>query len=414
MNDGGYAGRQPEFRTGEDVSHHQCAVRYYPVRVIVDRLQHMSKFLLGYTLALARTGFFIALSLGGLTTCVRGQWVASPYSPNVLSQSVPATRDGMQRPDATATQAQPFATLVGKVLDPAGNALPGVDVTLVEVSSGMHSVLKSDPQGGFMFTDLAPGIYQVKVDAPGLGLSGAAQVVLGRSQRRQLNVFAMQPAAEKTTVNVTATLQQIAQAQVKQQEQQRVLGFFPNYYTSYLWDAAPMTKKLKFTLALRTLTDPVTFFMTGAIAGVEQAHKTFPGYGQGSEGYAKRYGATYADTLSSRMLASAIFPTMLHQDPRYFYQGSGTSRSRVLHALLSTVICRGDNGRLEPNFSRIAGSFGAAGLSNLYRAEQDRQAGLTFRNGLIILGGNAVTNVLREFLSRKVTTNVPAFANGKP
>ncbi len=244
--------------------------------MIVDRLQDMSKFLLGYTLALARTGLFIALSLGGLTTCLRGQWVATPYSPNVLSQSVPATRDGMQRPDATATQAQLFATLVGKVLDVAGNALPGVDVTLVGVSNGKHSILKSDPQGVFMFADLAPGIYQLKVDAPGLGLSGAAQVVLGRRQRRQLNVFAMQAATQKTTVNVTATLQQIAQAQVKKQEQQRVLGFFPNYYTSYLWDAAPMTKKLKFTLALRTLTDPVTFFVTGAIAGVEQAHNTFP------------------------------------------------------------------------------------------------------------------------------------------
>ncbi len=301
--------------------------RYYPVRVIVDRLQDMSKFLLGYTLALARTGLFIVLSLGGLTTCVRGQWVATPYSPNVLSQSVPDTR-GMQRPDATATQAQPFATLVGKVLDVAGNALPGVDVTLVGVSNGKHSILKSDPQGVFMFADLAPGIYQLKVDVPGLGLSGAAQVVLGRRQRRQLNVFAMQAATQKTTVNVTATLQQIAQAQVKGQEEQRVLGFFPNYYTSYLWDAAPMTKKLKFTLALRTLTDPVTFFVTGAIAGVEQAHNTFPGYGQGSEGYAKRYGGTYADTLTSRMLGSAIFPTMLHQDPRYFYQGSGTVRSR--------------------------------------------------------------------------------------
>ncbi len=382
--------------------------------MIVDRLQDMSKFLLSYTLAVARTGVFIALSVGGFTTCVRGQSIAMPHSPNLLSQVVPATRDGMQSPDAPASQARAFATLVGKVRDVAGNVLPGADVTLTGVSNGVHSTVKSDPQGGFTFDDLAPGIYQVKVDAPALGLSGAAQVVLGRSQRRQLNVFAMQAAAQKTTVHVTATLQQIAQAQVKEQEQQRVLGFFPNYYTSYLWDAAPMNKKLKLTLALRTLTDPVTFFVTGAIAAVEQAHNTFPGYGQGSEGYAKRYGGTYADTLTSRMLGSAIFPALLHQDPRYFYQGSGSVRSRVLHALLATVVCRGDNGRLEPNYSRMAGSFAAAGLSNLYRAQQDRQVGLTFRNGLIILGGNAVTNVLREFLSRKLTTNVPVFANGKP
>ena len=175
-----------------------------------------------------------------------------------------------------------------------------------------------------------------------------------------------------------------------------------------------MTTKLKFKLALRTTTDPVTFFVVAGVAGAEQAHKTFPGYGQGSEGYAKRYGASYADTVAGRMIGSAILPAVLHQDPRYFYQGSGTTRSRLLHALVSTVVCRGDNGRLEPNYSHILGSFAAAGLSNVYRAPQDRQASLTFRNGFIIVGSGAVVNVLREFVSRKLTSSVPVFAKGKP
>src|SRR3954464_12280969 len=239
------------------------------------RGENISEFLVGYALSRARTGLFIALAIGGLTTCAGGQ--------NSLSQSVSATSEGMQSSDATAIQAQSLAQLVGKVLDRAGKALPDIDVTLVAESNGVHSNSKSDWQGGFSFDDLAPGIYQVKVNAPGLGLSGAAQVVLGPGQRRQLNVLAMEPATEKTVVNVNANLQQVAQAQVEQQEQQRVFGFFPNYYTSYLWDAAPMPGKLKFSLAVRTLTDPVTFFMTGAIAGVEQAHNTFPGYGQGFE-----------------------------------------------------------------------------------------------------------------------------------
>ena len=137
-------------------------------------------------------------------------------------------------------------------------------------------------------------------------------------------------------------------------------------------------------------------------------------YGQGFEGYAKRYGASYADTVSARMFGSAIFPVLLHQDPRYFYQGSGSTRSRLLYALVSTVVCRGDNGRLEPNYSHVLGSFAAAGLSNLYRAPEDRKASLTFRNGLIITANGAVVNILREFLSRKLTPNVPGFANGKP
>ena len=197
-------------------------------------------------------------------------------------------------------------------------------------------------------------------------------------------------------------------------EQQRIFGLLPNYYTSYIWDAAPITAKIKFKLALRTAIDPVTFILVGAVAGAEQQHKTFPGYGQEAQGYVKRYGASYADTVAGRMLGSAIFPALFHQDPRYFYQGSGTVRSRLLHALTSTVVARGDNGQLQPNYSHVLGTFAAAGLSNVYRTSQDRQASLTFRNGLIITGSSAVANVMREFLSRKLTPSVPAFANGKP
>ena len=158
----------------------------------------------------------------------------------------------------------------------------------------------------------------------------------------------------------------------------------------------------------------MTFLVVGAVAGVEQGHKTFPGYGQGFEGYAKRYGASYADVVSGRMFGSAIFPVLLHQDPRYFYQGSGSTRSRLLYALTSTFVSRGDDGRREPNYSYVLGSFTAAGFSNLYRTSQDRRASLTFRNGFIIIGSGAVVNVFREFLSRKLTTGVPPFANGKP
>ena len=175
-----------------------------------------------------------------------------------------------------------------------------------------------------------------------------------------------------------------------------------------------MTRKLKFKLAVRTAVDPVTFLVVGGIAGAEQYHKTFPGYGMGAEGYAKRYGATYADTVSGRIFGSAVFPALFHQDPRYFYQGSGSVRSRILYALAATVICRGDDRQLEPNYSHVLGSFAAAGLSNLYRSPQDRTATLTIRNGFIITGGSAVVNLMREFLSRKMTPNVPAFANGKP
>jgi hypothetical protein len=292
--------------------------------------------------------------------------------------------------------------------------LAAVPVTLVGEDNPVHRVVTADDNGAFSFDDLPAGTYQVKINVNGLEPFVSAPVVIAAGEKRELPVVSIRIATKNTTVGVSATLNDVAQAQVNEEEKQRILGLLPNYYTSYIWNAAPMTPKLKFNLALRTVTDPVTFVVVAGTAGVEQAHKTFPGYGEEFRGYAKRYGAAYADTVSGRMLGNAIFPTLLHQDPRYFYRGSGSTRSRLLYALVSSVVCRGDNGQLEPNYSHVLGSFAAAGLSNVYRAPQDRRASLTLRNGLIIVASGAAVNVLREFLSRKLTANVPAFAKGKP
>jgi hypothetical protein len=362
---------------------------------------------------LARAGLFVLLC-AWLQTSIRAQNLPNVFAGKNLTQASGGTENSVQTPNAAIIQSPSSATIKGIVEDTDGAVIPGAEVAIVDRNNTMHRVTMADGHGNFEFDDLAPGTYRVTADAPGVTASATSTVVLGSGERREVNLVAAQIAVQKTTVEVTASLNEVAQAQVQEQEQQRILGFFPNYYTSYIWNAAPMTPTLKFKLAFRTTFDPVTFLTVGAIAGAEQAHNTFPGYGRGPEGYAKRYGATYADTVSARMLSSAIFPVLLHQDPRYFYHGSGTIRSRFWYALLSTVVCRGDNQRLEPNYSRILGSFAAAGVSNLYRSPQDRQASLTFRNGLIIIAGGAAENVLREFLSRKLTPNVPAFANGKP
>ncbi len=350
----------------------------------------------------ARVGVFLL----GLSACL-------------YPQDVPGLVGAVQTPAVQTPGSQPVppqssASIAGTVQDTLGAVVPGVRVTLVGQNNAVNRLTKADSKGAFTFSELAPGTYRVKIEATGLQPSVSDDVVLGAGEKRELPITAIRIPPKITTIQVVATPEQVAQAQVQEQEKQRIFGFLPSYYTSYIWDAAPMNRKLKFNLALRTLTDPVSFLVVAGVAGVEQKHKTFPGYGQGPQGYAKRYGATYADTVASRMLGSAILPVVLHQDPRYFYQGSGTTRSRILYALVSTVVCRGDNGRLEPNYSHVLGSFAAAGLSNLYRAPGDRSASLTFRNGLIITGGEAVTNLLREFLSRKLTPNVPAFATGKP
>jgi len=349
---------------------------------------------------------------GGLSFHGRAQVTAG--APGTHSPEPSPATEVVQASRPRAVPLPSPATVAGTVLDAGGAAVPGARVTLIAPGDTVPRVATTDSHGAFTLTGLPPGTYQVKVSVAGSEPVAAAPVVLGPGEQHDLPIVVVRLATKQTTVYVHATLNDVAQAQVQEQEQQRILGFLPNYYTSYLWNAAPMTTKLKFQLALRTATDPFTFVVVAGVAGVEQAHKTFPGYGQGAEGYAKRYGASYADTVAGRMFSSAILPAVLHQDPRYFYQGSGSTRSRLLYALVSTVLCRGDNGRLEPNYSHVLGSFAAAGFSNLYRAPQDRQASLTLRNGLIITGSGAVVNLLREFLSRKLTSSVPTFANGKP
>ncbi|HWF46551.1 MAG TPA: carboxypeptidase-like regulatory domain-containing protein [Bryobacteraceae bacterium] len=331
-----------------------------------------------------------------------------------------------QNPPSAATPSQSSASITGTLSDQNSVALSGVRVTLFEQNGAQNNASSepsniavnrsatTDSRGAFAFTDLPPGTYQLKVDAPGIEPFVSEDVSLAAGETRELPVTAIRMARKTTTVRVVATTQQVAQAQMHEEEQQRILGVLPNFLTSYIWDAAPLTPKLKYRLAFRTIIDPVTLLVTAGVAGAEQYHNTFPGYGQEAEGYGKRFGATYADTVANRMISFALLPSVFHQDPRYFYRGSGSIRSRILYAVASSVICRGDNGQSELNYSKIIGAFATAGLSNIYRAPQDRQASLTFRNGLIIIAGGAAVNLMREFISRKLTPNVPGFAKGKP
>ena len=180
------------------------------------------------------------------------------------------------------------------------------------------------------------------------------------------------------TNNVTVSAEtrvEIAQEQLNIEEKQRVLGVFPNYYVSYDPNPAPLTPRQKFQLAWRTSIDPVTWAITGVIAGTEQATNTFAGYGQGAQGFGKRFGANYADNLSDTFIGGAILPSLFKQDPRYFYKGTGSVSSRALYAITNSVICKGDNGRWQPNYSSILGGLAAGGISNLYYPEQPQRHG---------------------------------------
>ena len=200
---------------------------------------------------------------------------------------------------------------------------------------------------------------------------------------------------------------QVADIQIREQEKQRVFGLIPNFYVSYDRDAVPLNPRQKFRLAWKTTADPMTVVGVAAVAGVEQATNTFDGYGQGAQGYFKRLGASYTDVVTGTFIGSAVLPSLLKQDPRYFYKGTGSTGSRVLYALASPVICKGDNMRWQPNYSNVAGAFASAGISYLYYPSSDRNgAGLLVQRSLIRLGEVAFEGVLQEFVVRRFTPHL--------
>jgi hypothetical protein len=168
-------------------------------------------------------------------------------------------------------------------------------------------------------------------------------------------------------------------------------------------------------MAWKTSIDPVTIVVTGIFAGVEQEENTFSGYGQGTAGYAKRFGAGYANNFINTMLGGAILPSWWKQDPRYFYKGTGSNRSRALYAIANSVICKGDNGKWQPNYSGIVGGLAAGGIANIYYPASDRDGlKLTFEDTAIGTAESAVQNLIQEFIVKKLTPKIPNYGSGKP
>jgi len=327
-------------------------------------------------------------------------------------QSAPAPSAAGPLPDAPAANLplpdpQSPGSISGTVVDPSGAAVAGAHVVLTRDDKSPKQEVISGDDGQFSFASIAPGPFQITVTSELFTTQKTSGILhSGESLVLPQIVFAL--ATEMTQVQVTVPRVEIAAEELKVEEKQRVFGVIPNFYVSYIPNAAPLASKQKFQLAWRSTIDPVNFVLTGAIAGVQQADNTFSGYGQGAQGYAKRYGAYYADFAIGTFIGSAILPSLLKQDPRYFYKGTGTVRSRVFYALANSVICKGDNGHWQPNYSSILGSLAAGGISNAYYPAQNRDgAGLTFENALIGIGETAATNLLQEFVIRKLTPNAP-------
>jgi len=342
------------------------------------------------------------LSLAGLLGSFPA-WSQQPLMDPIAQSALADPQAAVASAGGQQIAGQRTGSISGKVVDQSGASIAGAVVKLTREGQSPSLEVTSDEDGLFAFSSVAPGPFQLTISSSGL----ASHEFSGTLQSREAYVtplIMLVIPTQVTEVHVGLPPEELADVQIKEQEKQRVLGVIPNFYVSYEPNSAPLTAKHKFELAWKSASDPVTLVAVGVLAGIGQAGDRWSAYGQGAQGYAKRYGASYANVFASTFIGGAVMPSVLKQDPRYFYKGSSSKRSRILYSVASSVICKGDNGRWQPNYSNVIGSFAGAGLQALYLPANDRRgSGFILSSALIRLGETSLAGVLQEFVFSKLT-----------
>jgi len=338
------------------------------------------------------------------SVCIQVQ--TAPASAQQVAVELRVSSEFPDAPRPQTSDPEDSCAIRGTVKDSSGAVIAGASVTLEATTFADSRSAKSDDTGTFSFTDLNPRTYRVTVTAEGFATWVSSAVTVHTGEHYELPLIVLEVASASSSVNVSISQHDVAEEQIKEEEKQRLAGIFPEFYVSYVWNAAPLSTGQKFELAWKSTTDPTTFVITGTIAGYEQARNNLCAYGQGTQGFAKRYGANYADSFSSIMIGSALLPSLLHQDPRYFVKGTGSFRSRAFHAMAFPFVARGDNGHTQPNFSFVLGTYASAELSNLYYPSSS-QTHVTANNMLLGLGLDSVNGLLLEFVYPHLTPSVP-------
>jgi hypothetical protein len=220
----------------------------------------------------------------------------------------------------------------------------------------------------------------------------APLLIWGQSERVKQSATSPQLQAPPTSPEASPS-----PPQSKSQSSERIFGVIPAYTITDARNAPPLTARQKFGLFAKGALDPFPFVAYAVQAGVSQASDTHNGYGQGLAGYGKRFGAALLDGTSSRFLGTYAFPSLLHQDPRYFRKGEGSAKSRMGYSITRGFVTRSDSGKSQPNWSNVVGKFASAGLSNLYYPAEDRGATLTLTRAAISLSYQILGNFAIEF-----------------
>lgn len=178
----------------------------------------------------------------------------------------------------------------------------------------------------------------------------------------------------------------------------RIFGVLPNYKTinDPNQPFSSIGASQKFALVEHYF-DPFTFVFTSITAGVEQATGEKEGYGQGAMGFAKRYGADFTDGFTNELFVVGVFPTLLHEDPRYYRLGHGNPWKRTAYALSRILITRGDSGGNRFNSSEFLGNIASGALSMTYYPSNERSVSGVFSRMSVEIGYDSMFNLLKEF-----------------
>jgi len=352
----------------------------------------------GLASSMRRLSWFAALVLvTALPQLSRAQQPALPSapSPRLPAQTAPGANSG---------------SLAGFIVDTDGDSIGAARITLTRTGqpppgNSPAPATTSTSDGRFTFPSVPSGPFNISVAAAGF----APQQITGELQPgedRELPDIVLL-SGSTTNIQVTASQEDIAQAQVQEEVKQHVLGFIPNFYVSYVSDPIPLSPRQKTELGFRTMVDPMSFVLNGAAAGIEQATNIYA-WGQGAQGYGKRYAAAYGTLLTSTLIGNIALPIVFKQDPRYYYKGTGSVPSRAFYAIANAVVCKGDNHHWQLDYSGFLGSIAASGIADAYYPAVNRAgAGLIFEGTAIGTGLAAVQNLIQEFIVRRLTPHLP-------
>jgi hypothetical protein len=203
-----------------------------------------------------------------------------------------------------------------------------------------------------------------------------------------------QPSAQSNSQDPTNPVQ----PDTKKAKDDRMFYVMPNYLTvDGQSQVKPVSWKEKFAMAAKGSFDPYEFTVVGIVAGIRQAENSSPAFGQGMEGYAKRYGAAFADQVDGNIMVGGVYPTILKIDPRYYRLGRGSGLHRFGYAIDRIFIARRDSGAHMFNIPEFAGNATAIAISNLYYPAADRSFSASLSSWGVQMGIDAFGNELKEF-----------------